>query len=141
MILGVSCDKTLSIVTDSLYTTTACGKKELSDMVFVRGNTVEFVFYRPGARDVYLAGDFNEWCIGSTPMTPQGDGHWSSRLQLQPGEFRFRYYADGEWFTDYAACGLEPGQFGLDSILILPARDVILPHPPANHTNSHAVSA
>ena len=38
-------------------------------------------------------------------------------MKLPPGEFRFRYCADGVWYTDYAAFGVEPGQFGMDSVV------------------------
>jgi len=38
-------------------------------------------------------------------------------MRLPAGEFKFRYCADGEWFADYAAFGVEPGRFGLDSVV------------------------
>ena len=86
-------------------------------MVTVEGNWVEFRFFRPHAAEVYLAGDFNEWRHGELAMMRRVDGYWQARMRLPAGEFRFRYCADGEWFTDYAAFGLEPGRFGLDSIV------------------------
>ncbi len=91
-------------------------------MIRIEKEWVEFSFYRPGATSVQVAGDFNGWKAEDIAMAPLGDGNWKARLRLPAGEFRFRYCADGEWFTDYAACGLEPGRFGLDSILIVPTR-------------------
>jgi len=89
-------------------------------MVTLKDGVVEFRFFRPQARQVHLAGDFNDWRDGELAMEPAGDGYWVAQIRLPAGEFRFRYCADGEWFTDYAAFGLEPGQFGLDSVVRVP---------------------
>jgi len=86
-------------------------------MVKVSGEWVEFAFYRPGAQKVHLAGDFNNWRDWELPMVRRTDGYWVARMRLPAGEFKFRYCADGEWFADYAAFGVEPGRFGLDSIV------------------------
>jgi 1,4-alpha-glucan branching enzyme len=91
-------------------------------MVRLDDELVEFTFFRPQARCVHLAGDFNNWRSGELPMARRQDGYWQLRLRLPSGEFRFRYCADGEWFTDFAACGLEPGRFGMDSIVRVPPR-------------------
>jgi 1,4-alpha-glucan branching enzyme len=97
-------------------------------MVSVRDQWVEFKFYRPQAEQVHLTGDFNDWRTGEMPMVRSRDGYWTARVRLPAGEFRFRYCADGEWFADYAAFGLEPGRFGLDSIVRVVARPVrVLP--------------
>jgi 1,4-alpha-glucan branching enzyme len=86
-------------------------------MVRVNGNWVEFDFYRPSAGRVHLVGDFNEWRAGELPMTRGESGYWHAKMRLPDGEFKFRYCADGAWFTDFAAFGVEPGRFGLDSVL------------------------
>jgi len=86
-------------------------------MVNVDNGTVEFSFFRPQAQAVYLAGDFNEWRTDQLLMNRNGDGYWSCRMQLPAGVYKFRYCADGVWYTDYAAFGVEPGQFGMDSVL------------------------
>jgi 1,4-alpha-glucan branching enzyme len=86
-------------------------------MVKLQGDWVEFVFYRPQARQVHLVGDFNDWREKELPMFRTKDGHWLAKMRLPAGEFRFRYCADGEWFADYAAFGVEPGRFGMDSIV------------------------
>ena len=86
-------------------------------MVTVTDGCVEFVFFRPQAGHVEVVGDFNDWRQGELAMQPTGDGHWRASLNLPAGVFRFRYRADGEWFTDYAAFGIEPGEYGMDSIV------------------------
>lgn len=96
-------------------------------MVTIKDSYVEFNFFRPDARAVFLAGDFNDWCQDEVEMTPMRDGCWKTRMNLPSGEYKFRYYADGQWYTDYAAFGVEPGQFGLDSIVRIPARPLKMP--------------
>ncbi|MBI4579165.1 MAG: hypothetical protein HY718_05650 [Planctomycetes bacterium] len=75
-----------------------------------------FQFYRPGARQVVITGDFNGW-QKSFHMARGRDGWWRAQVELAPGTYRFRYLADGDWYTDYAAFGLEPGPFGWNSVL------------------------
>lgn len=75
-----------------------------------------FEFYRPGAHQLVIAGDFNGW-QPTFHMQRGNDGWWRAQVELAPGTYRFRYQADGEWFTDFAAFGVEPGPFGFNSVL------------------------
>ncbi len=86
-------------------------------MVTVTGNRAEFRFFRPQAKRVHIVGDFNGWRDGELSMTLGADGTWNAAVHLPPGDYKFRYRADGEWYIDYAAFGLEMGNFGLDSIV------------------------
>ena len=86
-------------------------------MVTVTGEWVEFKFFRPQASRVHLAGDFNQWHARQLPMVRTNEGYWMAKVRLPNGEFKFRYCADGEWFADYAAFGVEPGTHGMDSIV------------------------
>jgi 1,4-alpha-glucan branching enzyme len=90
------------------------------DMVTVKKRSVEFRFLRPGAARVSVAGEFNGWHPGETPMKREASGFWQTELRLPPGAFRFRYCADGQWYTDFAAFGVEPGPFGPVSIVYVP---------------------
>lgn len=85
--------------------------------------SVEFRFFRPEARDVRVAGDFNGWCGDALHMKPAGNGWWTARAILGSGEYRFRYVADGRWFTDYASNGVEFAKLGLNSLLIVPKQE------------------
>ena len=88
-------------------------------MVTVKGNVAKFMFYHRHAKRVFIAGDFNNWQENQLFMTRDKNGYWSASIKLPPGEFKFRYCADGQWFTDYAAFGVEPGHLGLDSVLYM----------------------
>lgn len=91
-------------------------------MVTVNRSFVEFRFLRPGAKQVHLVGDFTGWRPGELPMHRTAQGYWSARVQLPGGCFRFRYCADGQWFTDFAAFGIEPGPYGPVGIVYVPSR-------------------
>jgi len=91
-------------------------------MVTVYESYAQFRFYRPKARTVSVAGDFNGWRSGELRMVAAGDGYWVAAVRLPPGRYAFRYCADGEWFCDFAAFGVEPGPFGWNSVLRVPPR-------------------
>jgi hypothetical protein len=80
---------------------------------------IEFRFYRPGATAVSVSGDFNGWSNNALTMEELGDGWWQAVAPLKKGEYRFRYFVDGEWFTDYAANGVEQTRFGWNSVLVV----------------------
>jgi 1,4-alpha-glucan branching enzyme len=115
-------------------------------MILQKSDFTEFLFFRPKARHVYLAGDFNGWRLVS--MIRQDDGYWLARLALPQGVYKFRYNADGQWFADYAAFGIEYGPFGIDSIVrvdqvpqrlrIPMARQDASQEPPKTHRGSSA---
>lgn len=79
--------------------------------------SMEFRFFRPQANQVTLAGEFNGWHKQSFAMTRMEDGWWRYRISLSPGVYQFRYVADGEWYTDYAAFGLERNHLGWNSVV------------------------
>jgi len=85
-----------------------------------RDGLIEFRFFRPHVRQVNVVGDFNKWSRTSIAMHPLGGGWWTVTLRLEPGDHRFRYFADGEWYTDFASNGIEKGKWGTNSILVVP---------------------
>jgi 1,4-alpha-glucan branching enzyme len=81
---------------------------------------VSFRFFRREASQVRVAGDFNGWKGDRLVMKPQGDGWWTAETALPHGDYRFRYWVDGDWFTDYAAHGIEYSPIGINSMLVVP---------------------
>jgi len=98
-------------------------------MVLVAADgAVRFMFYRKGVQSVSVAGSFNHWKPNEMRMSCAGNGWWEAEVELPVGEYRFRYVADGQWFTDFAAQGVELQKNGWDSILIVgPTRQGIKP--------------
>ncbi len=103
--------------------------RKASAMVTIQDELVEFRFFRPGASAVHLVGDFNEWREGDLQMQLTEDGYWTAQMRLASGEYKFQYLADGQWFTDYAAFGIEPGPFGMDSVVRVEHTPIRMPEP------------
>jgi 1,4-alpha-glucan branching enzyme len=99
--------------------------EEAGFMVIVNRNNVEFRFLRPAAREVFLVGEFNEWSKDDMPMRKCGKGYWTAKLRLPYGDFRFRYWADGQWYTDFAAFGVEPGPYGPVGLVHVPEPEAV----------------
>ena len=85
-----------------------------------RDGAVEFWFYRRDVREVRVVGDFDAGPGDNLRMACEGDGWWRLTATLAAGEYRFRYVADGQWYADYASNGIEMGDLGVDSVLIVP---------------------
>ena len=64
---------------------------------------IQFAFLDPTARQVSLAGDFNDWNTLSSPMRKNADGVWRLSLPLKPGRYEYRFFADQVWCDDPAA--------------------------------------
>jgi 1,4-alpha-glucan branching enzyme len=65
--------------------------------------TTQFVFHAPTARQVSLAGDFNNWDPMAGPMHRGHDGVWHLNVALKPGRYEYRFFADEVWCNDPAA--------------------------------------
>jgi len=61
---------------------------------------IVFEFVSPTAREVKVAGEFNDWCPESTPLIKTKDGDWVVRLMLRSGEYEYRLVVDGRWIED-----------------------------------------
>jgi 1,4-alpha-glucan branching enzyme len=59
----------------------------------------------PGARQVFLAGTFNDWNQSSLPMQEIKDGEWSIDVPLASGHHEFKFIVDGQWCCDVVATG------------------------------------
>jgi 1,4-alpha-glucan branching enzyme len=65
--------------------------------------TTPFAFPAPKARQVCLAGDFNNWDPKAGPMQKGTDGVWHLSVPLKPGRYEYRFLADEVWCDDPAA--------------------------------------
>ncbi len=61
---------------------------------------ITFAFEAPGAREVVLAGSFNDWSLKKHPMKRDGQGVWTRSVMLLPGSYEYKYYVDGQWCED-----------------------------------------
>ncbi|HEX9970479.1 MAG TPA: alpha-amylase family glycosyl hydrolase, partial [bacterium] len=79
-------------------------------IIFIAANTIisaqqPIVFKlkaAPNTSSVYLVGDFNNWSKTANPMLDlDGDGTWETTVNLEPGNFQYRFLLDGVmWIKD-----------------------------------------
>lgn len=73
---------------------------------------IQFVLVAPGAGQVSLVGDFNDWDAAQTPMSA-GDGVWAVTVPLAPGRYRYAFLVDGStWLRDPGATPALDDDFG-----------------------------
>ena len=82
------------------------------------GEEVEFAFSASRARNVCLAGKFNDWNTFSLPMKQGKDGIWRTRLKLPQGKHEYKYFVDGAWVQDAPGCEVVPNAFGTHNCVI-----------------------
>ena len=71
----------------------------------------------PEAKEVQIAGDFNDWMPHTTPMRRLANGDFEARLRLPKGKYRYRLVIDGRWSHDTYNPAVETNEYGeLNSI-------------------------
>ncbi len=84
--------------TNNTSLTTDANKANYSSLVLDANYTFRLNGYQH-AREVYIAGDFNNWSPGTYPMTRSGDS-WTINLHLSNGKHLYKFIVDGEWILD-----------------------------------------
>jgi 1,4-alpha-glucan branching enzyme len=77
---------------------------------------------KPGAKQVAVAGDFNDWKPERTPLVQIGNGRWVGDLNVKPGRHEYLFVVDGQWLPDPNAKENVQNPFGgKNSVLIVSA--------------------
>lgn len=75
----------------------------------------------PTAKQVFLAGSFNDWNPTAQRMRKGKDGAFRARLALPPGEHHYKFVIDGQWSADPEATQQAPDPFGgVNSVAYVP---------------------
>jgi 1,4-alpha-glucan branching enzyme len=63
---------------------------------------VVFQLHAPGAKVVYLVGDFTEWEVGAKRMPRKRDekDSFAVAVNLPHGVYEYKFIVDGEWWDD-----------------------------------------
>lgn len=80
-----------------------------------RGDKVKITFVLPDQghdADVFVAGDFNAWSVGETPLRRRSGIRTASLMLVAGRRYAFRYCQDGRWFNDEDVDGFERNEFG-----------------------------
>lgn len=51
------------------------------------------------AKEVYVAGSFNDWASGSQKLERKGD-KWVTIAETEPGKVTYKFIVDGQWIAD-----------------------------------------
>ena len=80
-----------------------------------------FTTLAPEAREVNVAGNFNDWRPEATPMKNTGEGKWVGRSMLRAGQYEYRFIVDGQWREDAQATQRVANPHGgFNSVLMVP---------------------
>lgn len=78
---------------------------------------IRFELFCPEAKEVFIAGSFNDWQINAQPLNKSGD-YWVTESVLMPGRYEYRFIVDGQWMSDPKAADYAVNPFGaLNSVL------------------------
>jgi alpha-amylase/alpha-mannosidase (GH57 family) len=74
---------------------------------------IVFTFEAPGAGQVYIAGEFNNWVPTGAAMSQVEEGLWQITLPLRPGAYQYKFVIDGStWQEDPESPGYVPDPYG-----------------------------
>lgn len=88
---------------------------------FLHPHCVCLEFVNRQARQVAIAGSFNDWRPAATPMVPMGRGWWVKGLVLSPGRHEYRLVVDGQEMPDPNALQTTRGSDGRASSVLVVA--------------------
>jgi len=71
---------------------------------------ISFYCAAPGAKAVYITGDFNRWA--RVPMNHRADGWWYVQITLCHGHHQYRFIIDGKPLLDPSASGVGRDEHG-----------------------------
>jgi len=106
-------------------TPSAARKKEpsirapaLSAEPISRVKTIRLELYAPQAREVFVAGSFNDWRLLPAASAGSHKGKWARELALAPGSYEYLFVVDGQWMADPVAKAFVPNPFGGQNSLL-----------------------
>ena len=73
---------------------------------------IKFSLKAVEAKEVSLAGEFNNWDPDADPMQRDENGIWTKTKMLSPGNLEYKFYVDGEWIQDPENLRTCPNCFG-----------------------------
>ncbi|MCX5714238.1 MAG: glycogen-binding domain-containing protein, partial [Candidatus Omnitrophica bacterium] len=72
----------------------------------------------PSAKEVYVAGDFNNWALNEKSRMDRDHGIWNKKIDLINGKYHYRFVIDGVWTDDPNNPKREKNPFGDTNSLI-----------------------
>ena len=73
---------------------------------------VVFTLDASQAKEVFLAGEFNDWNEEKHPLKKNAKGVWEKTAMLFPGRYEYKFVIDGQWKRDPENPRTCPNSFG-----------------------------
>jgi hypothetical protein len=108
-------DKAPRIVTENLeeWVEKLHGPQKVSGGVLFRLDV-------PQAHEVSVTGEFNNWSREGIPMQRDSkDGLWKAVVDIEPGEYEYRFIVDGVWIRDPNNRDFIRNEFGQENSLLI----------------------
>jgi chromosome partitioning protein len=97
--------------------------KELIKKELPKLSELVFEVFAPEAKEVFLAGEFNNWQTNDASRMSQNNGTWRKKLNLKAGKYRYRFVIDGNWVEDNSNPLKEVNPYGsVDSLIEISAK-------------------
>ena len=98
------------------------------------GDGVLFRLLAPGAREVSVVGEFNDWDPDADSLQAKRNGLWRVTVPIDDGEWAYLFVVDGEWIRDPDNPVLQPipasvASVGDASLIRVRRGDVVVPRP------------
>lgn len=74
--------------------------------------TVHFEFFHPTAKNVCVAGSFNNWQPEAKILHHSEVGKWWKDTAIKPGVYEYCFIVDGQWISDPKSAETIPNPFG-----------------------------
>jgi 1,4-alpha-glucan branching enzyme len=75
-------------------------KSQIKPKQTMKRQRVTFSLEANNANEVILMGDFNNWDPKMHPMKRDKNGIWDRTLMIPPGQYEYKFLADGQWIED-----------------------------------------
>jgi len=79
---------------------------------------VSFRLHAPHAREVAVAGSFNNWDPSARLLKREPDGNWTITFFLAPGKYEYRLVVDGIWTDDPSCTARCRNQYGGENCIL-----------------------
>ena len=80
---------------------------------------VTFEYYAPEAKQVTLAGTFNNWDSKQIPLKKEKTGRWSTQIALNPGCYEYKFVIDqSKWEPDQRTSQTTTNTYGSANSII-----------------------
>ena len=83
-----------------------------------RVKPIDFKLYAPRAKQVSLAGSFNNWDTRSLSARKDTKGNWAVKVNLKPGRYEYKFVVDGSWLNDPRCTACVPNAFGGQNCIV-----------------------